>query len=241
MISMPHQFYCKQPSAHTATAVLLLLRNDQRLFFAGFTLGVLDVFESFPPVRGGGSSGWCEGRLDSSNVVGSAVTVAIVGTFSWGPKVEPKFLTSAETSELIVSSSENRVYLDVLLLFCAVVCVVATPIGPFAWASKPLDSPLSSTTGLGIGTGTGAGPLLLNDVLFGPGTMVIELVVEDADEDASELAMPEVYGMAGRAGTGGIPAAAKEALLLFRLLPYRGEAVGPLPWFKSEIRRLWLG
>lgn len=69
----------------------------------------------------------------------------------------------------------------------------------------------------------------------------MELVVEDEDDGANELEMGATYGKTGSAGTGGIPAAAREALLLLRLLTYLGDGAELLPWFESEIRRLWLG
>lgn len=133
----------------------------------------------------------------------------------------------------MVSRSENRVYLDVLRLFCAGGDVVATPIGPF-W--EPLDSPLSSTTGLGTGTGWGMGALA-SDALDETGTTVIELVVEDADEDTIEPVRAVPNCMAGIIGTGGMPEAANEALLLSRSA-YLAEGTECLICFESDIRRL---
>lgn len=133
-------------------------------------------------------------------------------------------------------------YLEVRRSFRIGVCAAATPTGVAAWFSKPLGSPLTSATGPGRGTGTGAG-FLVNDALDETGTTVVELVVDDdaADEDAIGLEMAVPKDIAGRAGTGGIPAAANEALLLLRLVPYLGDGTWFLPWFESDILRLWLG
>lgn len=48
------------------------------------------VFESLP-VLGGGRSGGCVGRLDSSNAVGSAVIVGTASAVSRRPNVGPRF------------------------------------------------------------------------------------------------------------------------------------------------------
>lgn len=113
----------------------------------------------------------------------------------------------------MVSRSENRVYFDVLRVGCPGGDPDATPIVPF-------PSPFPSTTRLGTGIGWGR-EVLVSDALEETGTTVIELV-EDADEDTSELVRAVPNCMAGIVGTGGMPEAANEALLLSRLA-YLGE------------------
>ena len=136
----------------------------------------------------------------------------------------------------MVSRSENREYLDALRLLCAEGGIDATPIGLF---SRPLDSPFPSITGLGTGTGWGI-EVLVSDALDETGTTVMELVVEDADEDTMELVRAVPNCMAGIVGTGGIPEAANEALLVSRSAKL-GEGTECLICVESDVRRLWLG
>lgn len=235
---------------YTATAVLLLLRSDQRFFFTSFPEGA-GLLESLPGFDDGAVAGTAisfgAAKAASSKLVGRAATFTTGRSFS-----SLTFLGSAVGFGLgsvatvvldwIGSSSVNLVILDVLRPFFvgeseAAVGAAGISVGVLTMAvsSSLVDSALpisaywgaaSPSTFSTVGT---VAVLVESDALDATGTIVTELALDAADENTSGVVMAVPNCMGGSAGTGGTPGA--------RELVRGAWGLRETDWFGSEILR----
>lgn len=209
--------------AQTATAVVLLLRSDQRFFLTSFPAGAA-LLESLPGFDEGAAVGttisFGATKAASSKLVGRAATFTTgrpLSSLTFLGSAEGFGLGSAVTVVLdwIGSSSVNLVILDVLRPFFVGESDAATAaIALTAAASSPLEdsAPLisacwgaaSPSTFSTVGT---VAVLVESEALDATGTMVTELALDAADENTSGVVMAVPNCIGGRAGTGGIPGA----------------------------------
>jgi hypothetical protein len=207
----------------TATAVLLLLRSDQRFFLTSFPAGAA-LLESLPGFDTGAAVGtttsFGAAKAASSKLVGRAATFTTgrpLSSFTFFGSAEGFGLASVVTVVLdwIGSRSVNLVILDVLRpFFVGESEAAAGAIALMAAASSPLEDsvPLisacwgaaSPSTVSTVGT---VAVLVESDALDATGTMVTELALDAADENTSGVVMAVPNCIGGSAGTGGISGA----------------------------------